>query len=50
MHLFRLFFIFFLFFVVVRAWDSEELEIFDLVEEVNKNFYDFMGLTQVGPL
>lgn len=28
------------------AWDTEELEIFDLVEEINKNFYDFMGITQ----
>lgn len=27
-----------------HAWDSEELEIFDLVEEVNENFYKFMGL------
>ena len=31
----------------VRAWDTDELEIFDLVEEINKNFYDFMGITQV---
>ncbi|XP_037937268.1 uncharacterized protein F54F2.9 [Teleopsis dalmanni] len=30
----------------VQAWDTEELEIFDLVEEINKNFYEFMGLTQ----
>ncbi|EDW65264.1 uncharacterized protein F54F2.9 [Drosophila virilis] len=28
------------------AWHSEELEIFDLVEEVNKNFYEFMGINQ----
>ncbi|XP_001354998.3 dnaJ homolog subfamily C member 1 [Drosophila pseudoobscura] len=29
-----------------RAWHSEELEIFDLVEEINKNFYEFMGINQ----
>ncbi|TDG43635.1 hypothetical protein AWZ03_009935 [Drosophila navojoa] len=29
-----------------NAWHSEELEIFDLVEEVNKNFYEFMGINQ----
>eukprot|EP00099_Drosophila_melanogaster_P011115 NP_001285427.1 uncharacterized protein Dmel_CG7556, isoform B [Drosophila melanogaster] len=28
------------------AWHSEELEIFDLVEEVNRNFYEFMGINQ----
>lgn len=28
------------------AWHSEELEIFDLIEEVNKNFYEFMGINQ----
>ncbi|XP_077862283.1 LOW QUALITY PROTEIN: dnaJ homolog subfamily C member 1-like [Saccoglossus kowalevskii] len=26
------------------AWDSEELELFDLVEEIQKNFYDMLGL------
>ncbi|XP_075155894.1 uncharacterized protein F54F2.9 [Haematobia irritans] len=30
----------------VKAWDSEELEIFDLVEEIKTNFYEFMGLKQ----
>ncbi|KAH8237753.1 hypothetical protein KR038_011140, partial [Drosophila bunnanda] len=29
-----------------HAWHSEELEIFDLVEEVNRNFYEFMGINQ----
>lgn len=29
-----------------NAWHSEELEIFDLVEEINKNFYEFMGINQ----
>ncbi|KAH8276603.1 hypothetical protein KR044_008628, partial [Drosophila immigrans] len=28
------------------AWHSEELEIFDLVEEINRNFYEFMGINQ----
>lgn len=31
----------------VHAWDTEELEIFDLVEEINRNFYEFMGIAQV---
>ncbi|XP_013097755.1 dnaJ homolog subfamily C member 1 [Stomoxys calcitrans] len=30
----------------VQAWDTEELEIFDLVEEIKTNFYEFMGLKQ----
>ncbi|RXG67666.1 hypothetical protein Avbf_09868 [Armadillidium vulgare] len=30
----------------LKAWDSDELEIFDLVEEINENFYTVMGLTQ----
>ena len=29
------------------AWDNDDYEIFDLVEEVNKNFYELLGLTQV---
>jgi len=28
------------------AWDTDEMDIFDLVEEVNKNFYEVMGLEQ----
>ncbi|OXU32101.1 hypothetical protein TSAR_002942 [Trichomalopsis sarcophagae] len=30
----------------VVAWDNEELEVFDVVEEVNKNFYDLLGVPQ----
>lgn len=30
-----------------RAWDSGDLELFDLVEEVPRNFYDFLGVQQV---
>lgn len=29
------------------AWDNDDLEIFDLVELINKNFYEQMGLKQV---
>lgn len=29
-----------------RAWDNDELEVFDVVEEVNQNFYDVLGVTQ----
>jgi DnaJ family protein C protein 1 len=25
-----------------KAWDNDELEIFDLVEEVNGNFYEYL--------
>ena len=28
------------------AWDNEEMDLFDLVEEVNKHFYVIMGLDQ----
>jgi len=27
------------------AWDSAEMDLFDLVEEVNRNFYEFMGIS-----
>lgn len=30
------------------AWDSAEMEMFDLVEEVNQNFYEVMDISQVG--
>ena len=34
-----------------QAWyDSEDLEIFDLVEEVKQDFYEFMGLNDVSGL
>lgn len=29
------------------AWDDDDLEVFDVVEEVNQNFYDVLGVTQV---
>lgn len=30
----------------VRAWESGDLELFDLVEEVQLNFYEFLGVRQ----
>ncbi|XP_015187470.1 PREDICTED: dnaJ homolog subfamily C member 1 [Polistes dominula] len=35
------------FFTLSVAWDNDELEVFDVVEEVNQNFYELMGLSQV---
>lgn len=33
---------------VVDAWDSEEMEIFDLVEEMKEeSFYNILGISQV---
>ena len=39
----------YLFFIqsVVTAWDNEELELFDLVEEVSANFYDVLEVSRV---
>lgn len=31
-----------------KAWDDGDLEVFDVVEEVNQNFYELLGVTQVG--
>nr|CAG4649602.1 EOG090X0BHG [Scapholeberis mucronata] len=31
---------------VSHAWDQSELEIFDLVEEINQNFYEVLGVPQ----
>jgi len=31
----------------VQCWDNEELEVFDLVEEVNTNFYTLLGVSEV---
>ncbi|XP_059045218.1 uncharacterized protein F54F2.9 [Achroia grisella] len=28
------------------AWDDDDFEVFDVVEEVNQNFYELMGVTQ----
>jgi len=32
--------------VPIFAWDNEELDLFDLVEEVNRNFYEVMEIDQ----
>ncbi len=29
------------------AWTQEELELYDLVEDVGQNFYEFMGISEV---
>lgn len=29
------------------AWNDEDLEVFDVVEEVNQNFYELLGVAQV---
>ncbi|CAF4958814.1 unnamed protein product [Pieris macdunnoughi] len=29
----------------VKAWDEDDLEVFDVVEEVNQNFYELMGVS-----
>lgn len=31
----------------VSAWDGDELEVFDAVEEVNQNFYNLLGIERV---
>ncbi|CAK9817926.1 DnaJ homolog subfamily C member 1 [Anthophora plagiata] len=31
---------------VANAWDNDELEVFDVVEEVNQNFYEVLGVPQ----
>ena len=33
--------------LVTYAWDSDDLELFDLVEEINHNFYEVLGLDSV---
>lgn len=31
----------------INCYESYEMDLFDLVEEVNQNFYEFFGVTQV---
>ncbi len=31
----------------VKAWDQSELEMFDLIEEMNVNFYEFLKIEKV---
>lgn len=32
---------------IAKGWDTDDLELFDLVEEVNRNFYEVLGVDQV---
>ena len=32
---------------VSHCWESYELDLFDLVEEIGQNFYEFLGISQV---
>lgn len=32
---------------IASAWDQDDLDIFDLVEEINSNFYTVLGVQQV---
>ena len=32
---------------IVDSWDTDDLELFDLVEEVNQNFYEVIGVEPV---
>lgn len=34
-------------FSYTRAWDNDELEVFDVVEEVNQNFYTMLNVPVV---
>lgn len=29
----------------VECWESYEMDLFDLVEDINQNFYEFFGLS-----
>ncbi|VDL64584.1 unnamed protein product [Nippostrongylus brasiliensis] len=35
---------------VQASWNSEDLALYDLVEDLNKNFYEFFGIDQDAPL
>lgn len=32
---------------LIGAWDSEQLEVFDVVDEVKENFYELLNVTNV---
>ncbi|CAH2073183.1 unnamed protein product, partial [Iphiclides podalirius] len=38
--------IFLAFIISAAAWDDDDFEVFDVVEEVNQNFYELLGVTQ----
>lgn len=33
--------------LAIRAWDQSDLEMFDLMEEMNTDFYDFLNVPNV---
>lgn len=33
--------------LTASAWDEGDFEVFDVVEEVNQNFYELLGVKQV---
>lgn len=37
-------------FTGTSAWDNDDFEIFDLVEEINENFYKMLKIEQVSHL
>ena len=39
--------IFYLFIPVCLSWDADDLALFDVVEDVNKNFYELLELKEV---
>lgn len=47
MSIFRTFCILLICFNLTNAWDNDDLEIFDLVEEIKDNFYEVLGINQV---
>ena len=36
--------------IQIKGFDYDELEIFDLVEEVNKNFYEVLDISKVSSI
>ena len=41
-------FIFIIYFVnICYAWDTDQLEVFDIVEEIKVNFYEALNVSQV---
>lgn len=41
------FIVVFIIFETVCAWDSDDLEIFDLVEEIGQSFYEVLEIPEV---
>lgn len=35
------------YFNIIHAWDSEQLEVFDVVDEVKENFYQLLNISKV---